>query len=401
MPILGGIMLTMVIGTFYAISVFMLPLEKAFGWTRVQTSWVSTISVVMIVSAWIIGGRVYDRKGPRIVAYVGGTLFSLAYLLTSHIHSLLGLYFAMGVCAGIGNGCCNVVAVSVAAKWFPDKRGLIVGLMVGSFGAGSGVFGPLASFLIERVGWRDTFEILGVIFFAMTMVAGLLVSNPPDGWRPIGWHSNSRSTSIACDVPPSEMVRSRTFQALWLAYCLGTTAGIMVISQLVPFARSAGHSAAVAAFALPVGALGNTSGRIFSGWMSDRVGRISTLKVVLTVSAVAMPLLYVCRGNVTAFYALLWVVYYCYGTQLSVYASTSADLYGTKYIGVNYGLLFAAFGVAGVFGPFLGGGVYVATGEYRLAFFIAAAIELVALAILAFASIPQARHNLGPVPSNT
>ena len=397
MPIVGGILMNLSLGTFYAVSAFLLPLEKEFGWTRAQTSWVPTLGIVMIASWYIVGGMLNDRKGPRVVALLGGIFFSLGFLLASRINSLLSFYLTVGVCVGIGNGFGYVVPTSVASKWFPDKRGLIIGLMVGSYGAGSGIFGPLASSLIKQVGWRETFAIFGALFFVMTMCAAALLRNPPEGYRPPNWDpSNTRSgASAGVDVPASQMVRTRTFKALWVAYCLGTTAGTMVISQLVPFARSAGHSAAVAAFAITVGAIGNASGRIFSGWLSDRTGRLNTLRVMLVVSAIAMPTLYLVRQDVVLFYIFLALVYYCYGTQLSLYASTSADFYGTKYIGLNYGLLLAAWGVAGILGPFLGGHVYVATGEYRWAFFIAAMVELLALTSLSFASNPQR----SPMPS--
>jgi MFS transporter, OFA family, oxalate/formate antiporter len=390
MPIVGGILMNLALGTFYAVSAFLLPLEHEFGWTRAQTSWAATLGIVMIASWYIVGGILNDRKGPRVVALIGGTFFSLGFLLASRIHSLLSFYLTIGVCVGIGNGFGYVVPTSVASKWFPDKRGLIIGLMVGSYGAGSGVFGPIASWLIKQVGWRETFLIYGVLFFAMTMCAAALLRNPPEGYRPPNWDpSLARSAASGVDVPASQMVRTSTFKALWVAYCLGTTAGTMVISQLVPFARSAGHSAGVAAFAITVGAIGNASGRIFSGWMSDRTGRLNTLRVMLVVSAIAMPTLYLVRQDVVLFYIFLALVYYCYGTQLSLYASTSADFYGTKYIGLNYGLLLAAWGVAGILGPFLGGHVYVATGEYRWAFFIAAMVELLALTSLSFARNPQ------------
>lgn len=192
------------------------------------------------------------------------------------------------------------------------------------------------------------------------------------------------------DVDASRMIRTRTFWALWVAYCLGTTAGTMVISQLVPFARAAGHTAAVAAFALTVGAIGSASGRVLSGWMSDHLGRLNTIRALLVVSALAMPALFLFRENVVTFYALLWIVYYCYGTQLSVYASTSADFYGTKNVGFNYGLLLLAWGVAGILGPALGGRVFVVTGEYRWAFFAGAAVCAAALGVLWLAKNPHA-----------
>jgi OFA family oxalate/formate antiporter-like MFS transporter len=390
-PVVGGVMMNMAFGTLYAMSAFMLPLEKEFGWTRAQTSWVTTIGIVMIASWYVIAGAIHDRRGPRLVAAIGGILFSLGLLLASFTQSLSWFYLTAGFIAGTGSGFGYVVPTSVGSKWFPDKRGLIIGLMVGGFGAGSGVFGPLASSLIEQVGWRSTFQIFAGLFLVMTMVATALVRNPPAGYRPAGWDpSQARAASRSGgDVAAAQMVRTQTFWALWVAYCLGTTAGTMVISQLVPFAR-ASHSAAVAAFALTVGAIGSASGRVLSGWMSDHVGRLNTLRLLLFVSAITMPALFLLRENVVLFYLLLGVVYYCYGTQLSVYASTSADFYGTKNVGFNYGLLLLAWGLAGILGPFLGGRVYVATGEYRWAFFGAAALSIVALATLTLARNPHA-----------
>jgi OFA family oxalate/formate antiporter-like MFS transporter len=389
-------MMNLALGTFYAVSAFMLPLEKEFGWTRAQTSWVTTIGMVMVAAWYCVAGHIYDRKGPRLVAGIGGVLFSLGFFLASFTLSLAAFYLTMGVCVGVGNGFGYVVPLSVASKWFPDKRGFVMGLMIGGYGAGSGIFGPVASRLIESVGWRETFQIFSLLFLAMTMIATWLLKDPPAGYRPAGWHpSQARAASRpGPDVPTSQMIRAPTFWALWVAYCLGTTAGTMVISQLVPFARSAGHAAAIAALAITVGAIGNASGRIFSGWISDHIGRLNTLRIVLVISTIAMPALYVWRKDVALFYVLLTVVYYCYGTQLSIYPSTSADFYGTKYLGVNYGLLILAWGVAGVFGPSLGGRVYMATGEYRWAFFAAAAVELAALGVLFLARNP--RHEAQP-----
>jgi MFS transporter, OFA family, oxalate/formate antiporter len=392
LPVVGGVTMNMALGTFYAMSVFMLPLEKEFGWTRAQTSWVTTIGVVMLTAWFVVAGLVQDAKGPRAVAAIGGVLFSLGLFLASYTDSLTTFYLTAGVITGTGSGFGYVVPTAVGAKWFPDKRGLVVGLMVGGYGAGSGVFGPIASSLIDRIGWRSTFQIMALLFFAMTMIATWLIRNPPAGYVPQGWNPATASGAArgGADVKASEMVRTQTFWALWIAYCLGTTAGTMVISQLVPFARAAGHSTAIAAFALTVGAIGSASGRVFSGWLSDHLGRLNTIRTLVLVSALAMPALFALRENVVTFYALLWVVYYCYGTQLSVYASTSADFYGTRNVGFNYGLLLTAWGVAGILGPFLGGRVFVATGEYRWAFFAAAALSLAALGTLLLAKNPHA-----------
>jgi MFS transporter, OFA family, oxalate/formate antiporter len=401
LPVVGGVMLNMALGTLYAMSAFMLPLEKEFGWTRAQTSWVTTIGIAMVAGWYVFAGLIHDRKGPRLVAAIGGTLFSLGFFLASFTQSLTWFFVTAGFISGIGGGFGYVVPTSVGAKWFPDKRGLVVGMMVGGYGAGSGVFGPIASSLIEQVGWRSTFQIFALLFFAMTIVATYLLRNPPAGYRPPGWDpATSRAASRAGgDKRAAEMIRTPTFWALWIAYALGTTAGTMVISQLVPFARAAGHGAAVAAYAITVGAIGSVSGRVLSGWMSDRAGRLNTIRILLFVSACTMPMLFLLRESVAPFYVLLALVYYCYGTQLSVYASTSADFYGTKNVGFNYGLLLTAWGVAGILGPFLGGRVYVATGEYRYAFFIAAMVSVVALGTLFFAKNPHAEPVARAVPA--
>lgn len=391
LPVVGGVMLNMALGTFYAMSVFMLPLEKEFGWTRAQTSWVTTIGLALLTAWFVVAGYIQDRRGPKIVAALGGSLFSLGFFLASYTQSLTAFYLTAGVIAGTGSGFGYVVPTAVGAKWFPDKRGLVVGMMVGGYGAGSGVFGPIASSLIDRVGWRTTFQILALVFFAMTLVATWLLRNPPVGYRPAGWDPSLAKRTAGVDVPAREMLRTPTFYVLWIAYALGTTAGTMVISQLVPFARAAGHSTAAAAFAITVGAIGSASGRVLSGWLSDHLGRLNTIRTLLAVSALAMPALFLLRENVATFYVFLALVYYCYGTQLSVYASTSADFYGTKNVGFNYGLLLLAWGAAAVFGPSLGGAVYVATGEYRWAFFIGAAMSVAALVTLTFARQPQAR----------
>ena len=388
LPVVGGVCMNLALGTLYAWSVFVLPLEQEFGWSRAETSWTFTIAIVTFAASFILAGRIQDVRGPRICAAIGGTLVGVGFVLSSFTTSLWQLYVMFGLVVGLGNGFGYATPVPVASKWFPDKRGLVIGIMVGGYGAGSAIFGPVATSLIGSVGWRPTFQILGVLFFAMGMVGAWLLQNPPVDYQPPGWtplQSGAAAQRAAHDYSPLEMVRTRTFALLWVAYCLGVTAGLMVISQLVPFARQAGLSAAAATFAITIGAIGNAGGRILSGWLSDTLGRLTTLRVMVLLSAVAMPALFVFREDVLWFYALAMVVYWCYGTQLSVFASTTADFYGTRHLGMNYGLLFSAWGVAGVIGPLLGAQVFDTFGDYRYAFYAAAILALVSLGALALA----------------
>jgi len=162
------------------------PAARSCCRTRAQTSWVTTIGLALIAFWYVIAGYIQDRRGPRPVAVAGGLLFSLGFLLASFTTSLTWFYLTAGVIAGTGSGFGYAIPTSVGSKWFPDKRGLVIGLMVGGYGAGSGVFGPIALSLIERVGWRSTFQILSIIFLAMTMTGAYLLRNPPakaDVWK--------------------------------------------------------------------------------------------------------------------------------------------------------------------------------------------------------------------------
>lgn len=395
--------MNLALGSLYAWSVFVLPLEREFGWTRAQTSWVFTIAIITFAASFIVAGRLQDQRGPRLCAATGGTLVGLGFFLTSMTTQLWHIYAIFAI-VGIGNGFGYATPTPVASKWFPDKRGLVVGLMVGGYGAGSAIIGPVATNLMNTIGWRPTFQILGVVFFAMGMVGTLLLKNPPAGYRPDGWVPPTTGAAAqrgSRDYSSGEMVKTPTFILLWVAYCLGTTAGLMVISQLVPFARAAGLTAAAATLAITVGAVGNAGGRILSGWMSDTLGRLTTLRVMVLLSAVGMPVLFAVREDVVLFYLLTAVVYWCYGTQLSVFASTTADFYGTKNLGLNYGLLFTAWGVAGIIGPIIAGSVYDRFGDYRYAFYAAAALAVVAFASLAAARPPDSVAATAPLNAPT
>jgi len=307
------------------------------------------------------------------------------------------LYLTWGVMVGAGIGFGYLVPITVGSKWFPHHRGLVNGLAIGIFAAGSGLFGPVESLLIERIGWRATFQVLAGVFFVFTMVGSYLLKDPPQGYvGPARSTGAGHSGAHHIDVPTAQVLRSPVFLALWVAYALGTTAGTMVISQLVPFARSAGFSAKTAAFAITIGAIGSASGRFFSGWLSDHLGRLHTLRGVIVTSILVTPMLYIWREELAAFYVLLFFVYYCYGTQLSVYTALAGDFWGTKYLATNYGLLLLAWGFAGVMGPVLGSRVFVSTGTYQYAFFGSAGLACAALIIL---TVVRAPHPAAVAPS--
>ncbi|MBZ5721825.1 MAG: OFA family MFS transporter [Acidobacteriia bacterium] len=381
--VVGGLSMNMALGTLYAWSVFVAPLEKEFQWTRSQTSAAFTIAVAVFALTFIAAGRLQDKFGPFWVSVTGGVLVSLGFFLCAYTQSLTWLYVCFGVIGGLGNGFGYATPIPVMAKWFPDKRGLAVGLAVGGYGGGSAIFGPLASkVLIPSYGWRATFMILGGLFFVMTLVGSYLLKNPPTGYRPAGWTpapATAKAAATTYEFTPGQVLRTPTFYFMWVAYALGASAGLMVISQLVPFAKSQGiASDLLATMTLVVAAVGNAGGRILSGWLSDALGRLNVLRLMIAISIFAMPLLYLAGTNVTLLYAMVFVVYWCYGTQLSVNASTTSDFWGTRNAGINYGLLFTAWGVAGIIGPRIAGQLFDKFNNYQAAFYTAAVLSAVA-----------------------
>jgi OFA family oxalate/formate antiporter-like MFS transporter len=356
---------------------------------------VFTIAVVIFALSFVIAGRLQDRFGPFWIAITGGLLVSLGFFLCAYTTSLHYLFFCYGVLGGMGNGFGYATVIPVMSKWFPDKRGLAIGLALAGYGGGSAIFGPIAELqMFPHFGWRNTCMILGGIFLVMTMVASLLLKNPSDDevvrWSakkpPAGAHSHE----FARHFLPTEILRSPTFYLMWLGFGLGSSAGLMVISQLIPFARSQGiPSAALATMGLVVGAVGNVSGRVISGWLSDVLGRLNTLRVILAVSMVAMPALYRVGAHVAALYVGVFVVYFCYGAQASVNPATVSDFWGTKHAGVNYGLLFSAWGVAGIIGPTIGGVLFDRYRNYEAAFYVAGGLAAIALVCVMVAKRPQ------------
>src|SRR6476661_864520 len=209
-PVLvGGGLLNVALGTYYAWSVFVPALEREFGWTRPQTSLVATIDMVMLASMFMVAGLLQDRIGPRTVATIGGLLFSAGLFLASFTQSLGMLYATWGVMVGAGLGFGYLAPITVGSKWFPHQRGLVNGLAVGIFAAGSGIFGPLAGqLLIPSIGWRATFQLLAVLFFVFTMVGAYLLKDPPDDFvAPARTGSSGKHVVYHADVNTGDVIR--------------------------------------------------------------------------------------------------------------------------------------------------------------------------------------------------
>lgn len=388
--VVGALLMNLCLGSLYAWSIFVAPLEKEFGWNRAQTSWTFTIAIFVFGTSFVLAGRLQDKLGPFRISIIGSLFLGAGFILASFTDSLTWAYASLGVVLGIGNGFGYATPIPVLSKWFPDKRGLAVGFAVAGYGAGSAILSLIGPPMLKNLGWRGTFLYLGLGFFVTTFVSAFLLKNPPVGWKPAGWVPavNTKVAASVRDYLPTEMVKTRQFKLMWLAYCLGASAGLMTISQLIPFAKSVGLPATAATFTLLIAATGNATGRILSGAVSDKIGRLQTLRLMIFASAVIMPIV----ANVSALvavYVLIFGVYYCFGTLLSVFPSTTADFFGTKNLGVNYGWVFTAYAVAGIVGPMVGGYMFRTYGNYVVAFYSAGILAVIALGAILFAHQPD------------
>jgi OFA family oxalate/formate antiporter-like MFS transporter len=402
--VVGAILVQLCLGAIYAWSVFRKPLEAQLGITPTQASLPFSIVLIFFALATVLGGRLQDRLGPRIVAILGGVLLAAGMVLASFARDITMLVFAYGVVSGIGIGFAYVCPISAGVKWFPDKRGLITGLSVAGFGAGAFFVAPLAQgfisgspynlmgaslFALPKLGVYNTFLYLGVAYLVLVTLGGLILRNPPAGYVPQGWTPPQAAGKPAgANYTPGQMLGTGQFWVIWLMYFAGCAAGLMMIGQTSPIAQElARFDKATAAVGVSVLAIFNALGRIFWGRISDSIGRSRTLFIMYLINAVAVFGYFLIPATPALFWVGIALVGATFGGYLALYPAITADFYGTKSVGVNYGFVFTAYGVGGLLSNIFAPRVKELTGNYNFAFILTAvlclAAALVSLAIKA------------------
>lgn len=391
----AAVVMQLCLGNLYSWSIFRTPLMQSQGWTIAEATFPFTLSIAFFAIGMIVAGRWQDRAGPRVVGITGGILLGLGFLLASWIgNSLPGLYFAYGILGGLGVGFAYVTPIATVVKWFPDMRGLMTGIAVLGFGAGSYFGAPVGTNLIQTVGVYKTFLIFGVTFGLLVILSASVLYNPPSDWSPPGWNPESAETAntSAPNVAPGEMVKTLQFYLLWCIYLLGACVGMMVISQAVPMGEElAGMNPVVAARALGTMAIFNGLGRPAFGWISDRIGRTGSLVIAFLLYLVALLWIVQTASSPSMYTAGISVIGFSYGGFLSLLPARTADCFGTENIGVNYGLIFSGWGVAGIAGPLIGAWVRATTGGWENAFWILAVLSVVGIILSLLSRLPLAQ----------
>jgi len=386
----GALLIQLALGAIYAWSVFVNPLKEAYSFSTTETQIIFSLALASFAVTMIFAGRWQDRKGPKIVATAGGIIFGLGFVLGGLSQgNFLFMALGIGLVGGIGLGLSYVCPIAACIKFFPDKRGMITGIAVAGFGAGAWVFAKVAESWISTIGVLNTFLWLGGTFIAMCVIGAQLLNNPPAGFKPKGYKAPVAKAKSKQDFEWREMLKMRQFWLLWTTYMFGAMAGLMVIGNLKPFGVFSGLSPEVAGAAVGILALFNGAGRITWGALSDKLGRNKSLISMFVLQGIMMlGLMQMGSTELLLAIAAAWVGFN-YGGLFALYPSATADYFGTKNVGINYGLVFTSYGVAGIVGPILGGAVFDATGSYLWAFIPAGAVCLIAAVLAVLLKPPK------------
>jgi MFS transporter, OFA family, oxalate/formate antiporter len=345
----AGTGINLALGVLYTWSMFKDAISKEFGWKGEQLNDPYALCCLVFAFAMILAGRCQDKLGPRLTASIGGLLVGMGLLLISRTNSYLAWVLGFGVMVGTGIGFGYSSATPAALKWFPPaKTGLVAGLVVAGFGLAPVYLSPLSKHLLTMHGLRGAMFIYSIAFALAVCLLAQLLANPPTASAAAA-PATTTPKAASIGALPREILRTPTFYLLWLIYFIGAGAGLMVISSISGMAKKSLGDAAFVAVA--VMAIGNAAGRIGAGWLSDRIGRRWTLMLVLLVQALLMFLAIPVAGNkdLAAWLIVLvaTLIGFNYGANLSLFPAYAKDLWGLKSFGMNYGILFTAWGVGG------------------------------------------------------
>jgi OFA family oxalate/formate antiporter-like MFS transporter len=385
--VVGAILIQLCLGAIYAWSVFTkqitMPLAEGgiYGFTTKQAMGVFSAGLVTFAIFTIIAGRLQLRYGPRPIAVLGGIVLGLGYILGG----FLGKTFAaqllcIGIIGGAGIGLGYVVPIAVGVKWFPDKKGMVAGLAVAGFGFGATLWVKLAGSwfggllnttnLFGLPGVQSVFFIYGIVFAALVLIGSIVMVNPPAGWKPAGWtppaaDSAKAKATGAVDLTSGEMLRTLQYYALLLMFIGSALAGLMVIGVIRLFgidalqasgARTDVNAAGIAAgTAMAWYAILNGLGRIVWGTVSDKIGRKLALILMCAFQGVIMLLFFKMGHSVAGLIVGACIIGFNFGGNFALFPAATADFFGNKNVGINYGWVFLAYGVAGIAGPQVAG----------------------------------------------
>lgn len=391
--VLAGTGINLALGVLYAWSIFKGAIsesiakggEGAFNWDPASINDPYAVACLVFAMAMIVAGKIQDKFGPRLTCMLGGLLVGAGFILAAQSTEYWSWVLGFGVLAGAGIGFGYSAATPPALKWFPPaKTGLVAGIVVSGFGLASVYIAPLAKYLLVTRGLQQSMFLFGVAFAVVVSALALLVRNPPAGYvaDPTASAATKAKNAAAVNLKPLEVMATGKFYTLWATFFIGAGAGLMVIGSVAGMAKqSLGE---LAFLAVAIMAVGNAAGRIVAGIVSDKIGRANTLTIMLLFQALLMFAgMFVVGGNSGAVVLVVLATFigFNYGTNLALFPSLAKDLWGLQNFGMNYGILFSAWGVGAFVLVRVSEMLKASTGSFTSSF-LAAGVLLVAGAAL-------------------
>lgn len=394
----AGVAINLSLGVLYTWSIFKQEIKESivandgrFTWDIGSLNDPFSVCCLMFTLAMIVAGRLQDAFSPRVTAVMGGILTGAGLILVSFSSALSIWILGFGVLTGLGVGFGYASATPPALKWFPAKKtGMIAGIVVAGFGLAAVYIAPLSTYLITQFGLSKAMFVFGVAFIMVVCLSSIFLVNPPGHYSAEKTISEQycsvNSLNTGNEFSPSSMVRTTAFYYLWIMYFIGAGSALIIIGGVAGMAKQSMGDLSWLVVVLM--AIGNAGGRVIAGVVSDKVGRMKTLAMIFFIQgAVILSLLYIDQGNAFLLVSVATVIGFNYGTNLSLFPSVTKDFFGMKNFGMNYGLLFSAWGVGGFLFPRIAQMFLAATGSQQSSLILCCGLLWVS-GILSFLIVP-------------
>jgi OFA family oxalate/formate antiporter-like MFS transporter len=392
------ICMVMIANLQYGWTLFVNPINKAHGWSIASIQ--VAFAVFIALETWLtpIEGWIVDmlgpRRGPKIVVSIGGILVAIGWVLNAYADSLSMLYLG-AVISGIGGGAIYATSVGMAVKWFPDRRGLAVGLTAAGYGAGAAITVIPIRYVIDTYGYQTAFLWFGLIQGGVVFLLAFLLRGPDPGEM-----ASAPAPKVVQSIrsfTPKEVLTTPVFWVLYIMFVMVSASGLMATAQIAPIAADfkVGNAivfwgATTLTAALIIDNIANGAARPMFGWISDNIGREYTMAIAFGLGAAAYWLLGTLGTAPWAFVLFAALIFLTWGEIFSLFPSTCTDSFGAKFATVNLSLLYTAKGTSAFLVP-VANVIKTSTGSWHAVFAVTALMNIAVVALALFVLKPMRR----------
>lgn len=369
--LVAGMIIQMCAGIIYMWSVFKTPVTDHLSWNSGSAAMVTSIMMIAFVLGMIFGGKLMNYYGARKASLIGGIMMSLGILATAFVTSDIPemVYVTYAIVGGLGVGIIYTCTVAGVQKWFFDKRGFATGMMVGAFGFSMVIFAPLASYLLKETSVPMTFEIFGLSFLIISIICSIFIVSPPADYTVSKNGVQINVNSSQKQYTTREMLRTKSFYLIFLSMFFVLPAFFMLNPLLKPLGIERGLTESMATIGVMVVGASSALGRLSLTWLSDRLGRLQSLFLIVVLTAVGIIVAIFAQNML--FLVCIAVIGYAFGGISGVYATLTADRFGTQNMGVNFGVVCLALGISPIVFTYLNN-MFSSSGDYTVSFSVAA-----------------------------